>query len=581
MMLREQKQTVIALTAIALFAVGCSAEPRVETPGEPQVEMPAETAPAMVAESVLGPASTLVEGHNGVVEGLVRDSSGAPVAGAFVKLTNEERRLTFMHISQEGGRYAADRLPAGSYMVQAVGGDFESAWSAPVEIGEAGTGHMEVSLNVERAPYLEPAWTRRAPEYNATLDHIPDGQVKDILSQRCVACHTEARIISRHVNYETWGEIMDDMRLRAGVLGIPAITEEEAEIVSTYLAETYPALDAPDPNSRFPFELQPEGARNYRVVQYELEDPLVENHDIAVDPWGVGWSNQRRGGKLGNLNPVSYEFGEVELPPNQTGLLRPGNPQITTDGIMWLAEAFGNRWLTYDIANDNWTEYPFPSDQIRGPAYANTMAFHPDGTVWSSGPGAARRFDPATGEWDSWDTPSWNQTGMNPGGYGISIAGDGRAWMPMNQVDRIARFDPDSGDVVEFEIPVDGVDYPRRMDNDPDGNIWIATWSSGKVLRIDYKTDQIDVIDPPMEHNGVYAMDFDQSSGDMWTTLHTRDIISRYNPETEEWLNLPLPQAETDSRRVEVDQNNPNRVWWSTVAYQARIGFIELLDEDS
>ncbi len=76
-------------------------------------------------------------------------------------------------------------------------------------------------------------------------------------------------------------------------------------------------------------------------------------------------------------------------------------------------------------------------------------------------------------------------------------------------------------------------------------------------------------------------MDFDLTSGDMWTTFHTRDIIARYNPETEDWLMYPLPQAETDSRRVEVDQNNPNRVWWSTVAYQARMGFIELLDDNS
>ncbi len=570
-MLKGKKQSVIGLTAIVFLAAGCSAEPTVETA--------AETTPESIIENTVETAAATAD-HSGVVEGTVRDASGEPVAGAFVKLKNEERRLTFMHISQDGGRYSASKLPAGSYTVQSVGGDFESAWSAPVEIGDAGSGLMDVSLDVERAPYLEPAWTRRTPEYLATFEHVSDGPAKDIIRQRCVACHSETRIISRRVGRQAWADIVDDMRLRAGVLGVPPIEEDEAEIMIEFLAENYPALDAPDPNSRFPRELQQGEARNYRVVQYELENPGVENHDIAVDPWGTGWSNQRAGGKLGHLDPVSYEFGEVELPPNQTGLMRPGNPQITKDGILWLSEAFGNRWLTYDIANSEWTEYPFPSDKIRGPAYANTMAFHPDGTVWSSGPGAARRYDPATSEWDSWDTPSWNATQMNPGGYGISIAGDGRAWMPMNQVDRIARFDPDSGEVVEFEIPVDGTDYPRRMDNDPDGNIWIALWSSGKILRIDYKTDQIDVIDPPMEHNGVYAMDFDQSSGEMWTTFHTRDIISRYNPETAEWLNLPLPQAETDSRRVEVDQNNPNRIWWSTVAYQARIGFIELLDGD-
>jgi streptogramin lyase len=568
MMFRNSHQAVIGLIATAFLAAGCSAEPAVETA--------AETTPDATAESAVA-----AQGYSGIIEGVIRDSSGEPVAGAFVKLKNAERRLTFMHISQEGGHYTATKLPTGSYTVQAVGGEFESAWSAPVEIGEVGGGLMDVSLDVERAPYLEPAWTRRAPEYNATLDHISDEQVRDILARRCVACHSEARTISRHVDRETWVGIIDEMRLRAGVIGYPEITEGEAEIVIEYLAENYPPLGVPDPNSRFPFELQPEESRNYRVVQYELEDPLVENHDIAVDPWGDGWSNQRRGGKLGRFNPVSYTFSEVELPENATGQIRPGNPQITKDGMMWLGESFGNRWLRYDIANNEWTEFPFPSDRIRGLATANTMMFHSDGTVWSSGPGAARRFDPNSGEWDAWDSPAWEATGLNPGGYGITEAGDGRVWMAQNQVDRMVRFDPDSGEIVDFQIPSSETHYPRRMDHDPEGNVWVALWSSGKILHIDYKTDEFSLIDPPIPNNGIYAMDFDETSGDMWTTFHTRDIIARYNPQTEEWLMYPLPQAETDSRRVEVDQNNPNRVWWSTVAYQARIGFIELLDDES
>jgi streptogramin lyase len=562
MMRKGQKHTVVGLTAILLLAVGCSVEPTVETNAEAAID-----------------TNTAQQDHHGIVEGIGRDATGEPVAGAFVKLKNDDRRLTFMHISQEGGHYSATKLPAGIYNVQAVGGAFESAWSAPVEIGKADSGLMDVSLDTERAPYLEPAWTRRAPEYNATLDHIPDGPVKDILAARCVSCHNEARIISRHVDRETWSEIMDDMRLRAGVIGLPAITEEEAGIVIEYLAENYLPLPPPDPNGRFPFELQPEGVRDYRVVQYELEDPLVENHDIAVDPWGHGWSNQRRGGKLGTLDPVSYLFREVELPPNETGLIRPGNPQISKDGMIWLGEGFGNRWLRYDIAHNEWTEFPFPSDRIRGLATANTMIFHSDGTVWSSGPGAARRFDPSSGEWDAWDSPAWNLTGLNPGGYGIAEAGDGRVWMAQNQVDRMVRFDPDSGEVKDFQIPSNETHYPRRMDHDPEGNLWVALWSSGKILHIDHRTDEMNLIDPPIPNNGVYAMDFDETSGDMWTTLHTRDIIARYTPTTNDWSMYPLPQAETDSRRVEVDQNNPNRVWWSTVAYQARIGFIELLDE--
>src|SRR5579864_3578877 len=72
--------------------------------------------------------------NKGVVEGVVKNASGQPVSGAFVKLKNAERRLTFMVISQAGGRYTADKLAPGQYTVQGVGNGFQSDWSAPAEV---------------------------------------------------------------------------------------------------------------------------------------------------------------------------------------------------------------------------------------------------------------------------------------------------------------------------------------------------------------------------------------------------------------------------------------------------------------
>ena len=68
------------------------------------------------------------------LQGVVKNSSGAPVAGAFVKMKNDERRLTFMVISQDQGRYSINNLPAGKYVVQGIGGDYQSKPSAPVDV---------------------------------------------------------------------------------------------------------------------------------------------------------------------------------------------------------------------------------------------------------------------------------------------------------------------------------------------------------------------------------------------------------------------------------------------------------------
>ena len=64
--------------------------------------------------------------YDGAVEGTISDAAGKPVAGAFVRLKNPERRLSFMVISQDGGAFAAKELPAGHYDVQSIGGDFQS-----------------------------------------------------------------------------------------------------------------------------------------------------------------------------------------------------------------------------------------------------------------------------------------------------------------------------------------------------------------------------------------------------------------------------------------------------------------------
>src|SRR5262245_7015893 len=49
----------------------------------------------------LGAQSSFAQDRAGLLQGVVKDAKGAPVSGAFVKMRNNERRLTFMVISQE------------------------------------------------------------------------------------------------------------------------------------------------------------------------------------------------------------------------------------------------------------------------------------------------------------------------------------------------------------------------------------------------------------------------------------------------------------------------------------------------
>jgi streptogramin lyase len=52
----------------------------------------------------------------------------------------------------------------------------------------------------------------------------------------------------------------------------------------------------------------------------------------------------------------------------------------------------------------------------------------------------------------------------------------------------------------------------------------------------------------------------DKKGNFVWVSLQQVDRIARFDPRTEEWVEFPLPEAETDPRRIEIDPTNPNRI---------------------
>ena len=160
------------------------------------------------------------ENVSGVLQGVIKDNNGAPVAGAFVKMKNAERRLTFMVISQPQGRYKAT-VPPGKYVVQGVGGEYQSPFSAEKSVSAGRSTTVDVALTDKRAPQLPNAWPGRPPgegggEAAATAAiKLPDGNGKQLVSGKCSACHDAARIANARYDRAHWLDIIDDMQAYA------------------------------------------------------------------------------------------------------------------------------------------------------------------------------------------------------------------------------------------------------------------------------------------------------------------------------------------------------------------------------
>jgi streptogramin lyase/cytochrome c5 len=524
----------------------------------------------------------------GTLTGVIKDAAGTPVAGAFVQMRNAERRLNFMVITHEEGKYTNNRLPPGKYVVQAIGGEQQSAPSAPIEVVAGGSASADVALTVARAPALPPAWPGRPPgergeEAAAGAAALPEGAGKAIIEAKCNFCHDSQRIVRSRGAPARWQQVIDTMKAYAqGSTVATPITDDEQKVLLAYVSANFgPAPGGPkpkpDPFSRLPHTLQPPEARDYIVVEYDLVNPRAEPHEMAVDPLGNGWVSQRVGGKLGKLDAVTLNYIEYAPPAAASSTVRLNALRRGNRGEFWMVDGGPNRrWLSFDPKTEQFTVYNLPAT-TSGNASGNTMRVHPDNTVWLASIGANQvvRFDPATNQFAFFEVPAGLKAHKNATPYGLAFSGDGNVWVVENAVDQIARIDPKSGAFEEFPLPVKDP-VARKLGADWDGNIWVGLHGAGKLLKIDYKTMQMTEFTPPSADAGVYLADPDMKNHLIWASEHHVDKIGRLDPATGVWTEFPLMTAETDVRRIEVDPNNPKRVWYSGVL-SSKLGYIEML----
>lgn len=532
----------------------------------------------------------------GSVQGVVKDTSGSPVTGAFVKVNNPDRRLIFMVVSQEQGRYTVDGLPAGKYTVQGVGGDYQSEMSAPIDVAASGKATVEVKLTQQRAPDLPHAWPGRPPGQGggeaeaagARKVELPDGEGKRIALTKCSMCHDAERIATTRASEERWKDIIEEMRTyMQGSSQAKDLTDAEAKALTDYVLQNFAGNrpgrtgpPVPDPNSRLPRTLQTGQAAKYITVEFTLPDTKVEPHEVAADLQGNAWVTQRTGGRLGRFDRVSMQYREVD-PPKAKSKNRLNGIVRAPDGRLWFLDGGPNRrWLNYDVKSNEFNVFALPKLKT-GAASGNTMRVHPNGTVWLNSISANQviSLDPKTKDFKVYDVPSGVKAGKTANPYGMAIDGAGNVWSVENNMNKMLRINPNTGKMDEFDIPLPN-SVPRKAGMDSQGNVWVGLHGAGKLMKVDYKTTKMTIYTPPTPEAGVYSVQGDPTSRYVWFAEQQADQIARFDPQAESFLEFPLPTAEEDHRRIEMDPLNPNRVWWSGDT-SGRMGYVELLTGDS
>jgi virginiamycin B lyase len=243
------------------------------------------------------------------------------------------------------------------------------------------------------------------------------------------------------------------------------------------------------------------------------------------------------GSLIGRLDPKTGEMKEYKLDP----AARPHSIVDDRDGNIWYT-GNGNATLgRLDPKTGEITVYPMPDPAARDP---HTPIFTRRGELWFTlqNSNMLGRLVPGTGEIKLTTLPTER---ARP--YGIKEDSKGAIWIAYRGANKIARVNPDSWAIREYETPApDGPRgaYIRRLSIASDDRIWYADSGRGYVGRLDPETGEVkEWPSPSGPDSHPYAIEVIDDV--IWYNESEQrpDALVRFDPKTEKFQSWPIPSG--------------------------------------
>ena len=255
-------------------------------------------------------------------------------------------------------------------------------------------------------------------------------------------------------------------------------------------------------------------------------------HDAIAGPDGALWFTEMKGDAIGRLNPSTGLFREFPLPE------RGSNPH----GLA--ADRAGNIWFTANAAgyigklepaSEKVTVFPMPDARAKDP---HSIVFAPDGRIWFTVQHGnfVGRLDPASGKID---LKLLDRPGALP--YGIVIGHDGAAYVAEFGANRIARIDPETMAIHNYELASGA--RPRRIALAPDGSLFYTDFARGILGRLVPVTGRVEELESPSGRTSApYAIAVTRN-GAVWysETGPTPNTLVRFDWPSHAFSSMPLP----------------------------------------
>ena len=179
----------------------------------------------------------------------------------------------------------------------------------------------------------------------------------------------------------------------------------------------------------------------------------------------------------------------------------------------------------------------------------------PDGGVWLTAQrsGHLGWFDPKSGRTEL--------VALGRGPYGIRATPAGEVWWCSLAGSFIARIDRKTGDSIVVEPPTKN-QGARRVWSDSQGRIWVSEWNSGNLSVHDPAAKTAAqtwrVWKLPGDAPRCYAVYVDDRDM-VWTSDFGGNAVFRFDPASEGFERFAFPREATNIRQI---LGRPGEVWW-------------------
>lgn len=290
----------------------------------------------------------------------------------------------------------------------------------------------------------------------------------------------------------------------------------------------------------------PHAARAASMQSWPLGTPQRTGiHDVAPAPDGGVWFTAQRSGHLGWFDPRS---GRAELIALGAGSA-PHGVIPGPDQAAWITDGGLNAIVRVGWPDRALRVFPLPPGTSR--ANLNTATFAPDGELWFTGQGGVvGRLVPKTGVVSVRDAP------RGSGPYGICTTPAGDVWWCSLAGSFIARIDRRSGDSVVVEPPTRN-QGARRLWSDQRGRLWVSEWLSGQLSMHDPASQAWHAWRVPGPDPKPYAVYVDER-GQVWASDFGSNAVFRFDPGSETFERFGFPREAASVRQI---LGRPGEVW--------------------